>query len=379
MIRLFDSENIDQMPEPKRTDSKYVKTFFHPLIKGKTTDYISNVKTTMALLSVDDIFLPISINEEEYENSYVSSLYSHYISYAIEELHLLKQPVLEKGLAYLIKGAGLFLKKTEINKVIYVNNWLFSTNLQTDLNDAQIKKVITFLTQQYPDHMIVFRSLSDYLHKDLIDSFKANGFKELASRQVYIAKPWNELNKKQKSYIKSDNKLLEKQGYELIEEIEPTHQNIKQIETLYNELYINKYSAYNPLFTTELYRHFLESKSLKLMGISKDGELIGCIGYWKLNGVMTTPILGYKVELGNQSGLYRILTSLLYQEAEKHGVTLHRSAGASEFKMNRGATSSVEYSMIYNKHLPLKRRVGVGLLRFLCNQVGVKLLKDKKL
>ncbi|PLS19246.1 GNAT family N-acetyltransferase [Bacillus sp. M6-12] len=379
MIRFYDKKNIDEMPEPKGKNSKYVKAFFYPFVTGESTQYIENVKTKMAFLSVDDILLSVNINEEEYENSYVSSLYSHYISYAIEELYLLKQPLLEKGLTHLIKGAGHFLKGTEINKVIYVNNWLFSTNLQVDLTPTQIKRIVAFLISKFPEHMIVFRSLSDYLHPKLISSFKGNGFKELASRQVYIAKPWNQLTKKEKGSLKGDRKQIEKHGYELIEEIEPTHENIQQIHSLYNELYINKYSNYNPKFTPALYRHFLENRLLKFTGVLKDGEMVGCIGYWKLNGVMTAPILGYKVDLGNESGLYRILSNLLYQEGERQGLIGHRSAGASEFKLNRGAISSVEYSMIYNKHLPMKRRIGIGLLRLLCNQIGVKLLKNKKL
>jgi hypothetical protein len=379
MIRFYDRKNIDEMPEPKGKDAKHVKTFFYPLIKGESTQYIENVKTTMALLSVDEILLPVSINEEEYDNAYVSSLYSHYISYAIEELYLLKQPLLEKGLTYLIKGAGHFLKETQINRVIYVNNWLFSTNLQVDLSSTQIRRIVAFLTSKYPNHMIVFRSLSDVLHEKLISSFKSNGFKELASRQVYIAKPWNQLNKREREHVKKDSRQLNKHGYDLIEEIEPTEENIGKIKELYNQLYIGKYSNFNPLFTDDFYHHCLENKLFKFIGLSKNGELLGCLGYWKLNGVMTTPILGYQVDLGNQSGLYRILSNLIYEEGKNNELIGHWSSGASDFKMNRGAISSVEYSMVYNKHLPLERRIGVGLLRFLCNQIGVKMLKDKKL
>jgi hypothetical protein len=379
MIALYDRETIDEMPEQKSDDSCYVKRFFYPLINGESTDYIENVKTTIALLSVDDILLPFTINEAEYDNAYVSSLYSHYVSYAIEELYLLKQPILEKGLTYIMNGVGRFLKKTKIDKVVYVNNWLFSTNLQIDLTESQIKEIVEFLTKKFPGHMIVFRSLSDYLHKDLMSSFKKNGFKELVSRQVYIAKPWNQFKKREREHIKKDEKQLVKNGYDLIEDIEPSAENIEKIKALYNELYIDKYSNFNPLFTTAYYRHCLENRLLKCMGLSKDGQMVGCIGYWQRNGVLTTPILGYRVDLGNKSGLYRILSNLIFQEGENHGLIGHWSSGASDFKMNRGAVSSLEYSMIYNDHLPLKRRMGVGLLRVLCNQIAIKLLKNKNL
>ncbi|WP_144449726.1 GNAT family N-acetyltransferase [Halalkalibacter nanhaiisediminis] len=379
MIALYDRETIDEMPEPKTKDSCDVKRFFYPLVKGESTQYIENAKTTIALLSVNDILLPVTINEKEYENAYVSSLFSHYISYAIEELYLLKQPILEKGLTYLMKSVGSFLKQTGIDKVVYVNNWLFSTNLQIDLTSTQIKRIVEFLTKKFPEHMIVFRSLSDYLHEDLISSFKENGFKELVSRQVYIAKPWNQLKKRQREHIKKDERQLIQHGYEQIEDIEPTEENMEQIKELYNQLYIGKYSNFNPLFTTAFYRHCMENELFKFIGISKDGKMLGCIGYWNRNGVMTTPILGYRVDLGNKLGLYRVLSNLIYQEGERHGLIGHWSSGASDFKMNRGAVSSLEYSMIYNDHLSFKRRMGVGLLRVLCNQIGIKLLRNKNL
>lgn len=379
MIALYDKTNIEFLPKSQNDDACFVKEFFCPFVTGTSTSFIENIETTVMLLAIDDLLLPLTINEKEYENSYVSSLFSHYISYAIEELHLLKQPLLEKILSRLLKGVGKILKYSEIDKVVYVNNWLFSTNLQIQLSSQQIQDITEFLTKRFPQHTIVFRSLSDYLHGDLIHSFKENRYKELVSRQVYISKPWSKLKKRQREDIKRDETQLIKNGYTLIEEVEPTQENILQIQLLYNELYIRKYSNYNPLFTTNFYRHCMENKLIKFISVMKDGRIVGCIGYWKRDGVLTTPILGYKVDLGNKSGLYRVLSNLIFNESEKYGLIGHWSSGASEFKINRGAISSLEYSMIYNCHLNWKRRMGIKLLRILCNEIGAKMLKDKSL
>lgn len=379
MITLYNRTNIDTIPEPKTTDSRYVLTFFKPIIKGNSCDFIENVETEVALLAIDNILLPISINESEYQTSYVSSLYSHYISYALEELYVLNQPRLEKGLAILIKTIGKVLKWSEINKVIYVNNWLLSTNLLIPLSEQQIKEIVQFLTLKFPNHSIVFRSLVEELHSELIDTFLKVGFKKLVSRQVYIAKTWHQLSKKEKTHINADERQIKKHGYEVITISNVSGEVIEDFKRLYNELYIDKYSKQNPLFTNEFYRHCLQEKLMKFFGIYKDGRMVGCAGYWERNGVLTTPILGYEIGLGKHSGLYRILSNVIYKEAEKNHLIDHNSSGAPDFKMNRGAYPSLEYTMVYNNHLSVRRRFSIGLLRVICNGLGVHFFKEKKL
>jgi hypothetical protein len=91
-IRLFDTETIDQLPWPATTDGAYARAYLTPLLTNGPTHYITNVTTRyMALLIDEQIVLPISLNEEEYTNSYVCSPYSHYVTYAKEELVLIQQ------------------------------------------------------------------------------------------------------------------------------------------------------------------------------------------------------------------------------------------------------------------------------------------------
>lgn len=44
---------------------------------------------------------------------------------------------------------------------------------------------------------------------------------------------------------------------------------------------------------------------------------------------MTTPLFGYKTDLPKEKGLYRILSSKLYNESENNSLILHMSSGAA--------------------------------------------------
>lgn len=67
-------------------DGAYVRDSFLPFFQKGVTAFIENVNTQLFLLEVDDLILPVTLNNAEFENSYVCSPYTHYISYALEEL-----------------------------------------------------------------------------------------------------------------------------------------------------------------------------------------------------------------------------------------------------------------------------------------------------
>jgi len=52
-----------------------------------------------------------------------------------------------------------------------------------------------------------------------------------------------------------------------------------------------------------------------------------------------------------------MLFALLVAEADVHGLVLNLSAGASHFKMLRGATAVEEFDAVYDRHLPVHRRI----------------------
>lgn len=134
-IKIYDKTNINELYFPLSEDGQYAKKFLVPCIKNSASFYIDNVQTDLKILSIDNLVLPITINNKEYNNSYVVSPYTHYVTYSKEELKELKNPLLEVILKSILSILGIFLRTTKINKVVQVNNWLLSTNLYVDLTE----------------------------------------------------------------------------------------------------------------------------------------------------------------------------------------------------------------------------------------------------
>lgn len=377
-IFLYDKNNIDSLVVSDNEDTKYAYNYLAPMIKNGVKKYIKNIDTDLKILKINDILLPININEAEYKNSYTSSLYVHYVSYTKEELYELKNPVLEFILKAALDILGCFYKLFKIDKVIYVNNWFLSTNLYLELSKEQYEKITKFLKEKYPNHAIVFRSLNENLLNREISYLKDLGYKMLGSRQVYIF----DCNKraclkgKDKNKLYKDIRLLKNSEYKVIDmENSYTKQTLK----LYNQLYLDKYSKYNPQFSEEYIKLCNENNLLNFKLLSKDNKINAVLGYYKRNNIMTTPIFGYDTTLPKDEGLYRMLSAQLVLESEQNGCTINMSSGASKFKIYRGAISSLEYSALYYSHLPFYRKLGYKLLFFVINKIAIPLIKGRKL
>lgn len=166
-VLFFEYDTIQSIIWENYHEGEKVKQYFSPMIEN-TTKYIQNVNTTIGFMSIDNLLLPYTVNEADYDNSYVVSPYNHYITYAKEELSMLNQPLLEKLFAKLIDVVGLFTKKIHINQVVYVNNWLLSTNLFTNLTEEQIERATLALLKKFPQHVIAFRSINDRLANEIM-------------------------------------------------------------------------------------------------------------------------------------------------------------------------------------------------------------------
>jgi hypothetical protein len=380
-VNLFDINNIDDLPWTNSETAILVKNYWLPLMKNGSSFFINNVNSKLLALTIDDLILPVTVNNQELDNSYVCSPYCHYISYSKEELYTLKNPWLEKFLKFLLDFMGIFLKLGKINQVVIVNNWLLSTNLYPNLSTTQIEAITIYLKNLFPDHAIIFRSINTFVNDNLFNSFRDNNYQMIPSRQIYLCNPQGRspMKSKMRWRLKQDFNLIEKQGYEIInsEQISPTE--VKRLVELYNSLYLEKYSYNNPQFNEKFLELAIKNKTLQIQALRKKEKIDGVIGFYEINGVMTTPILGYDTSLPQQVGLYRMLTAQLIIESKKRGLILHQSSGASSFKILRGLIANIEYSAVFIKHLSFFRQLIWHLLKLLINQIAVPLMKKYKL
>ena len=381
-IHLFFADTIEQLPWPDSEDGSYARAYLTPLIQQSSQHFIDNVITTyMALLIDERIVLPLSLNQRDYANSYVCSPYTHYITYAKEELTLVQPAWLRRFFATIFTLLGLLGKACQMNNVVCVNNWLLSTNLYPSLSTQQVADILTFLKQRFPQHTIIFRSLNNHTTPMIMADLKRLGCTLLGSRQAYLLRPANPhaLTSKARWLLKRDFALLAQYGYMTATNKDLTENDIARIVELYNVLYLDKYSRSNPMFNEHFIRLALHEKILQLVALKKDGRIDAVLGYFSRNGVMTTPLFGYDTTLPQELGLYRMLSVVLFNIAKERDLLLHESSGAAQFKRNRGAHGEIEYSAIYAQHLPLYRRLYWNMLAFLLDNIGIPYMQQHKL
>lgn len=381
-IKLYEeAANAGEFEWPDNEYGRYAKRYLLPLLLEGSERFVRNVRTRLLVLKVDGIPLPITVNEEEYDNSYVCSPYTHYVSYARQELILLGNRALIAGLDALLSGIGGLLKLGGFNRVVHVNNWLLSTNLYPELNAAQWDAVLDKLVARFPGHAIVFRSLNSSLHAPMLNLLRSKGCLLVPSRQIYLLRTGDNGfgNAKSRWLLKRDGALAAKEGYETVGPGDMTRQDLPRIAELYRLLYLDKYSWHNPQFTERFLEEALHNRILELHGFRRNGRLDAVLGFYARDGVMTTPLFGYDTSLPQELGLYRMLSARLIELARERGFLLHESSGAAQFKRNRGAEAEIEFSAVYVRHLPLKRRIPWATLGKLLNRIGVPLLRKYKL
>lgn len=380
-VSLYDTTTIETLPWPNSEVATLAKNYWVPLMKAGSSQFIDNVNSQLLALTIDNLVLPITVNHRELENSYVCSPYSHYITYSKEELYTLKNPPLENLLKLLLNFMGVVLDLGAINQVVIVNNWLLSTNLYPDLSKNQIAAITSYLKERFPTHTIIFRSINTFINDDLFNAFQQNSYQMIGSRQIYLFNPKNQssMRTKMRWRLKQDFNLIDKEGYKVIDHYQISSSDVPRLVELYNALYLEKYSYNNPQFNERFLELALKNNALQIQALRKDGRIDGVIGFYEINGMMTTPILGYDTSLPQSIGLYRMLSAQLTIEATKRGIILHQSSGAASFKRLRGFVGTIEYSAVFYQHLPFWRQLVWWLLGLFVNKIAVPLMQKYKL
>jgi hypothetical protein len=343
-------------------------------------DLIANVKTELKVVQVtEQVHFPVSINHTEEANSYVCSPYTAYILYSREELKTkVNNKLVRWILLSLIKGIEFWFKLGNIDRNVQINNFLLSTNPYPHWNGENLTELTEFIKKNYPKHAIIFRSLNTHQHQSLIHLFESCDYHKIASRQVYIYDEPENFWLKHKNN-KHDRRILKKQKLTYID-----HAGMKgfleEALDLYNQLYLIKYSQFNPQFTLSYFQDCHQNEWMHFQGYADEqGKLKAFAGLFILNQTITSPLVGYDTQASQKEGLYIHAINLIYQYKFKYHLLLNLSSGASNFKRLRGGKPSIEYSTIYTKHLSFKQRVIWSFLKLLSNHIGAPLLKKYEL
>ncbi len=333
-----------------------LRRWFRPLLERGTAWCAPNLATTPAFLRVGEIELPLTVNEAEWENSWLCSPWTHYITYAREEIDRAVGPVTSALGGALLGGLGTWFRKAEINRVVMVNNWLHSTNPWPRWEAEDLPAVLEAMTQRWPGHAIVFRSVNPKESAPLLAALDRAGAMLVPSRQIWWYEAGSEAVTKSPDFRK-DVRLLRRGDLGIVPHEAIEEADFENLTKLYSRLYVEKYSRQNPRYTADWLGHLHRENLARFTALREPGgRLVGVEACSELHGVLTSPIVGYDLDLPRELGLYRRLAAVPVLEAKKRGIPLNLSAGVGQFKALRGGEAVMEYLGVYVRHLPVSRR-----------------------
>lgn len=360
--QLFTRENIHTLTFPQTEDGNYARRYLLPMVTDGAQKYIRNVFNTQLMIAkVDDVIIPITVTDFHPDNTYTVSPYSHYISYGgLEEVKHLNNPPMEALIKLLLFPVAKFFRAADFDRVAYVNNYLLSTNLYPSITSDQLSALSEALIRWFPDRAIVFRSVDQKKNPHVYQALEGLGYDLVLSRQVWYMDPVAALKTRQ---CKEDLRVLKKNGYKVVSGKELSDDELHRAVKLYQLLYLQKYSYFNPQFTFDFLKLARDAETLHLCGLKQDGQLNAIMGFFIRNGAMTQPLFGYDTSLPQEEGLYRLLTLITLQEGVRRGLLVHASGGVGKFKKMRGGESVTEYNAVFTKHLLLRRQLPWKLIK----------------
>ena len=371
MPELFDATNLGTLKWPESHDGQYAKKYLSPLVEQGISPFIKNVSASMQVLKIDDIVLPVIIATDNYSDTWVCSVSTLYVSYPLETLHLVENPILQFLAKQVVGGIGKIGRRGNLNSVIYVNDWLFSVDLYPQgLTQEKVRRIIQFLKTRFPRHALVFRSLTEKTNAELMVDLKKEGCRLLASRSVFFTDSNNpELYTTR--IIKSDMKLWKEKTHQVVDGLQLTDLETERVLELYRKLYIDNHSNLNPKVTLEFVKHLIGNRLFQIRALKVDGVIEGVVGFFIKDDVMMCPLFGYDKSLDNSNQIYRLLSTCLLLEAKENKCLFHQSAGGSFFKKIRRAVSYTESMAIYTEHLPLQQKFPWFTLRTFINNFAI--------
>lgn len=374
-VTIIDGGGLAGFPWPDSEDGRYARAYLSPVMTLGPAYFIRNIYNTQVMLArAGDVLLPLTLSDFHPANSYTVSPYNHYIAYGgLEESHKLGSPLAGAAARALISPLGAYLRAAEFDRVVFVNNWLLSTNLYPQITAPAVRALVKALPERFPERAIIFRSVDAYANPLLHQTLLECGCHMVMSRQVYYQHPPEALRKKQ---VKVDVGRLRRSPYRL----QAVAQGLSAAEAeraveLYNLLYIEKYSAFNPQFTPAFVRLAAAEGLLHLRFFELEGRIDAVLGYFTRRGVMTQPFFGYDTHLPQETRLYTLLSAQTVLEGAERGLLINASAGVGPFKRLRGGLPVSEYNAVYDAHLPPRRRRAWRLLGALMQHIAEPLFK----
>ncbi|RKG82190.1 hypothetical protein D7W79_03235 [Corallococcus exercitus] len=348
-MTLYDADTVDACSWPETPQARLARDYFVPLMKRGSTTFLSD-RTTLRLVAMDDLRIPLAINDAEYDNSPLHSTWVRYIGLPVAavtaETYGAARAVVMRGV---MRTLGAMLKAARIDKCVYVDHWLVLRNLHVSLDEAQVERLTAFLVEQFPGHAIVFPAINPASASPLLNTLAARDYGFVYAAHTRMTLPTQDVSRQVRENRRRDGRLLEAAGYRIVDGREMPD-CAPRLRELYRSLNADKYHSTLD-YTEELFAWTLREGIFQYKLAVKDGRVDGFYATHTSQDVVWSPMFGYDLALPQELGLYRGLVHRLMQDALEVGLTIELGPGSDPFKSLRGSQPVPRWSAFHVKHL----------------------------
>ncbi|MCA9652672.1 MAG: GNAT family N-acetyltransferase [Myxococcales bacterium] len=324
--------------------------YLRPLVERSPSCFLPNVGSRMGLLVVGNRPVPYVVNDRP-QSCYLVSVSSKVDAHVARSLGLAGggrwRAVLARGIAPALRWSGL-------DRVVFLNDWLLSTNPTLRLTPAELRAAVAALVERHPSCSIIVKSLdSAAIEPGGGDSLSAFVYKHNYCVPARARKTRSNV---------SDLALLRRTPLR-VEELGPTvdEGELDRFVELYEALYLGKYCATSPRLGRRWFRLAITSGSFRCVVVRDGSRLLG----FSLQSIdehqLISSYIGYDPSLPREAGVYRLLMLSGWLEARRRGLVYNMSGGGgaegvSTFKRQRGAVLVPQLGACACAHLPWPRR-----------------------
>ena len=314
-----------------------IPTLWRPVLMHGLASWLDQPAAVAAWYGDGECGLPLSISTRGERGPWTTSAATMFGAMAVEEASRLPSPLVRA--AARVAGPLLSWSARALDPVVNIGTFGTSTYLYAQDDPDVVSSAADASRAAWPKHVAVVRSLDAVRTPNVLRALAADGWLLVPSRKVWYYRT-DDPRLMRKRELRLDQRLLDRTPLDR-RSLVPA--DADDIVRLYAQLYLGKYSRWNPALTVHGVREQLHGGGLTGDGFVQEGVLVAVALYIDAPGVMTTPILGYDLALPRALGLYRLLSMVILERARRYGLLLHASAGADEFKCLRGAESALEY------------------------------------
>lgn len=260
-----------------------------------------------------------------------------------------------------------------LDPVVAIGSYGMSTYLHTDEPELVLAAACAAL-EQWPSHVPVIRSIDAVQTPRLLAALRDSGWILIPARQVWHSDTTDHAMWHKRDTLE-DQKLLKRTPLER-RSLEP--HDAAALVALYEQLYLGKYSRFNPRVRVSAVTELLATGGLSGEAFFDGNRMVSAYAAFTSASQMTATMVGYELAEPSSRGLYRLAVAASLARAGERGLRLHMSAGADRFKQLRGARPVIEYlaTDLRNMHPAHARRW--KRLSALTNALAPRIFRDAR-